>query len=208
MSGGHSRRRTGASTLLAPRRERGEGIVESPAAMPERLRCRWPRGSGLLSLACPRESNQREGRPGAAENPCASRLVRARAELAERKKPRPAQTPARDTSRPRLRCSAAATGPNVKCNSSHRKARYSLRRAGQAHSAVTRRSTEIHPAQFTSFIAPYAGSFSQEGKSGQEPERLFDSRTLPPIATTQHKQKESKQQSRMRQMRMPRRHQA
>jgi len=32
----------------------------------ERLRCRSPRGGGLLSLVCPRESSQREGHPEAA----------------------------------------------------------------------------------------------------------------------------------------------
>ena len=50
----------------------------------------------------------------------------------------------------RLRCSAAATGPNVKSNTVHRKAGYSLCRA------VTHRS-KSHAAQFAMLIAPYAG---------------------------------------------------
>ena len=40
--------------------------------------------SRSLFLVRPRKSNQKDGRPGAAETPCASRLDRARAELAER----------------------------------------------------------------------------------------------------------------------------
>ena len=63
----------------------------------------------------------------------------------------------RGYSRLRLRYSAAATGPNVKSNTGHRKPGYSLRRVGEARSAVTRRSTETHSAQFAMLIAPYAG---------------------------------------------------
>ena len=116
-------------------------VVESPAAMPEKLIAASAPQAGYFSLLVQRKVTKRKHTPepptfplrvplrGKAQgahpcapvraatgsaHPCASRLVRARAELAERKKPRPAQTAARDTSRPRLRCSAAATGPKVK----------------------------------------------------------------------------------------------
>ena len=84
--------------------------------MPENLIAASAPQAGYFLLLAQEKVTKEKGSPGAADTPCASRPGRARAELAERKKPRPAQTPARDTPRPRLRCSAAATGPNVKSN--------------------------------------------------------------------------------------------
>ncbi len=60
-------------------------MVESPAAMPERLRCRSPRGGGLPFFARAKKGSPKKARPGATETPCASRPGRARAELAGRK---------------------------------------------------------------------------------------------------------------------------
>src|SRR5439155_12581552 len=81
---------------------------------------------GVLSLACPRESTQREGHPGRGAAPllflrrkgavpCAPRQPRARAELAgaqQIKARARARTSSRDNPRGRLRCSACSTGSN------------------------------------------------------------------------------------------------
>ncbi len=71
MSGGYSRRRTGASDFLAPRREheeRGNIILSSGLRPRSTANCGWlrPCTLGSISFVRPKEMDERKGRPNGA----------------------------------------------------------------------------------------------------------------------------------------------